>query len=1050
MLSRLIVFSTRAPLLVLACALFVVGLVVARLDDMSVDVFPELLAPRVLVQTEAGSYSAKDVSDFVTRPIELSCLSLPGITNVRSTSRLGLSMVLIDFEWGTDPYLARQLVAERIDQVAEELPEDVHTQLAPLSATAGEILLLALTGDEVDPSDLRRRAEFDLRPALLSVPGVALVTVMGGGFSEVRIEIDPERLALFDLTPDDVAETARAALDVGALGYLPNVRARELPLTFIGRVQNADDLARTPLAGAGREGLTLGDVAEVRLAPMPARGEASSGGREAVVVSVQKLPNVNTLTLTERIDTVLDRFEARLPAGAELDRDAIRQAHFIERSVDSLTHKLLEAAAVVAVVLLLLMRDRRTVAVSLAALPCALATAIGVLHVFGYSLNVMTLGGLAIALGELVDDAIIDAENVARRLAAKRVQGRAKADVVAAGSNEVRRSIVYATGILAVVFLPVLALEGLEGRFLIPLAVAYLTAIGASLVVAVTVTPAMCVLVLGSGRKGSGATEHSPLVLRWLENLHAWTLHRTMGAAGLVLVVAMLLGVGAGVAGTGFGARFLPTFREGTLTVFLSAPPGSSLEAASRLGSAVDRRLGEIDGVANVVRRTGRAERDEHAEPPSNSEIEVRLDPEADLDAVRARVETMLESLPGITTMIGQPIEHRLSHLISGTPADIAVSFFGSDELALRRAGEEAERAIAALPSVRSALTQRELITRQIPVEVRPEALARLQLSRGEFARQVGLAFAGREVGVIRDGLVRTPVTVRLDEGQRSDLAHLRAYPVIGSNGQFARLDEVASLELENRSNLILQEGGRRKNTVQVQLAQGADAEGVAREVERLATAIATEGGLDLSLSGQFEAQRRTRSTLAIYGLGAVIGIFFLLRQGLGSTWLALLVLANLPLALMGGVAAVQLTAGWNAVLSVSELVGFVALSGLAMRNGILLVHRIRDIEKLGVETRTAILDGARQRLGPILMTALTAAGALIPLALAPKQPGSELLAPMAVVVLGGLITSTVLNLIVVPCGYALLARFGRLPAVAGAATNPTADGSSTSVPALP
>jgi len=1027
MLSRLITFSTRAPVFVVAAALFVVGLVVARLDTMSVDVFPELLAPRVLVQTEAGSYSADDVADFVTRPIELSCLSLPGVTNVRSTSRLGLSMVLIDFEWDTDPYLARQLVAERVDQIAGELPDDVHTELAPLTATAGEILLVALTGDDVDPLALRRSAEFDLRPALLSVQGVALVTVMGGGFAEVRVEIEPERLEQFGLVPDDVAEAARSALQVGSLGYLPSVGARELPLSFTGRVEDARDLARTPLVGDGLEGLTLGDVARVELAPMPARGEASSMGRPAVVVSIQKTPGVNTLALTDEIDRVLDRFEQRLPAGAELDRDAIRQASFIQRSIDSLTHKLLEAAAVVAAVLILLMRDKRTILVSLAALPCALAAAIGTLHLFGLSLNVMTLGGLAIALGELVDDAIIDAENVARRLGAKKVKGRAKAAIVAAGSNEVRRSIVYATGILGVVFLPVLALEGLEGRFLVPLAVAYLTAIGASLVVAVTVTPALCVLLLGSGNAADSGDddEHSPLVLRWLEVLHAFTLRHSLRVAGLVLLLALALGVGAGVASSGFGARFLPVFREGTLTVFLSAPPGSSLEAASRLGTAVDRRLAELDGVAGVVRRTGRAERDEHAEPPSNSEIEVRLDPDADLDAVRERVEELLDSIPGVTTMIGQPIEHRLSHLVSGTPADIAVSFYGDDELALRAAGEETERALADLAGVTSALTQRELVTRQIPVDPRPEILARLQLTRGEFARQVGLAFAGREVGLVRDGLVRTPVTVRLAEERRRDMAHLAAFPIVGANGRVVRLDEVARLEVENRSNLILQEGGRRKNSVQVQLEAGADADGVARRAEVLATAIAAEHGLDVELAGQFEAQRRTRSTLAIYGLGALVGIFFLLRQGLGGSWLALLVLLNLPLALMGGVAAVQLVGGWNAVLSVSELVGFVALSGLAMRNGILLVHRIRDLENEGVPTRAAILDGTRQRLGPILMTALTAAGALIPLAIAPNQPGSELLAPMAVVVLGGLVTSTVLNLLVVPCGYALLARVG-------------------------
>lgn len=1035
MLSRLITFSTRAPALVLAAALLVVGLVVARLDSMSVDVFPELLAPRVLVQTEAGSHSADDVADYVTRPIELACLSLPGVTDVRSTSRLGLSMVLVDFEWDTDPYRARQLVGERVDLVAEDLPDDVHTELAPLTATAGEILLVALSGRDVDPLELRRLAEFDLRPALLSVQGVGLVTVMGGGFAEVRVEIEPERLALFGLTPKDVVDVASSALEVGSVGYLPDVRQRELPISFTGRVASAQDLARTPLVGEGLDGLTLGDVAEIALAPMPARGEAAHMGEPAVVVSIQKVPGVNTLALTAELDRALDRFEQRLPTGAVLDRDAIRQASFIERSVTSLSHKLVEASVVVALVLLLLMRDRRTILVSLAALPCALATAIGILHLAGLSLNVMTLGGLAIALGELVDDAIIDAENVARRLGPTKVRGDAKAALVAAASNQVRRSIVYATGILAVVFLPVLALDGLEGRFLVPLAVAYLAAIGASLLVAVTVTPALCVHVLGSGGSAGADEAHAPPLLRFIERLHAFALRHSLRIAGLVLLLALALGIGAGFASASFGARFLPTFREGTLTVFVSAPPGSSLEAAARLGRAVDARLVELDGVASVVRRTGRAERDEHAEPPSNSEIEVRLDPDADLDAVRERVERLLDAVPGVTTMIGQPIEHRLSHLISGTPADIAVSFYGDDERALRAAGEEAQRALAGIGGVTSAATQRELVTRQVPIDVQPQVLARLQLTRGDFARQVGLAFAGREVGEIRDGLVRTPVTVRLEEERRSDLAHLRAYPIIGRNGEAVRLDEVADVVVENRSNLILQEGGRRKNTVQVQLGAGVDAEGVAQRVETIAQRIASDRGLDVGLSGQFEAQRRTRATLGLYGLGAIVGIFFLLRHGLGSAWLALLVLLNLPLALLGGVLAVQLTGGVDAVLSVSELVGFVALSGLAMRNGILLVHRVRDLEEDGVETRRAILEGTRQRLGPILMTALTAAGALLPLALAPNQPGSELLAPMAVVILGGLVTSTALNLLVVPCGYALLSRVGALSFERDAAT---------------
>ena len=1043
MFRHLIAGALLRPFLVLAAALLVLLLAAWQLPQLPVDVFPELNAPTVVVLSEAPGLAADEVETNVSFPLETAVQGLPGVRRVRSASAIGLSLVWVEFDWGQDIYRARTLVAEKLTAVRDELPPDVHAEITPITSITGEILLLSLSSPDGSrtPMELRSYAEFDLRNQLLAVPGTAQVVALGGELAEYQVLVRQEPLRQFGLSLADVADAARRAHTTAGAGQLADVDGLELPIRQTGRVRSVADIAGTVIAHRDGHPVTIGQVAEVRLGAATRRGTAAEAGRSAVVLSVQKSPGTNTLALTAAIDARLDAVEASLPKGMAVNRHVMRQADFIDRSIDNLITVLRDASIFVVLVLVLFLLEWRTTLITLTALPLSLAVAFLVLWGLGLGINVMTLGGLAVAIGELVDDAIIDVENVFRRLrenaALPAAERRSVLQVVFAASNEIRSAVVFATVIIVMVFVPLLFLQGLEGRFFRPLGIAYIVSTFASLIVALTVTPVLCRLLLARVG-GAAATAHGDgWLVRWLKARYTRTLQWTLRHTRAVLLGSAAATVASlGLLST-YGTSFLPEFHEGTYTVFLMAPPGTSLAESDRLARGVEAQLVALPGVRAVVRRTGRAERDEHAEPVSSSEIEVSVLPGHDQRAVRAGIDRVLAQVPGITTSIGQPIEHRLSHVLSGTPAAIAVTAQGDDLAVLRDLAQRVAAELRTIPGTRDVAANREVTTPSLPVRYRPQDLAAAGLSPAAAAEQVQAAFGGTTAAEIRDGARRIRLLVRLHDDERSTPQDLGDLVLRGLGGALVRLRDVADLGRERTSNLIAREHGRRKAVVSCNVADGYNLGQVAAAVQQRIAPLVAQAGCTLVLGGQFEAQQSASRTILVMGAGVVVLMLLLVHMALGHLGPALLVMTNLPLALLGGIAAIFVAESPNVftnalalfglggryqapVVSIASMVGFVTLFGIAVRNGILLVRHYLDLLSSGVPFGEAIVRGSLERLVPILMTALTAALGLLPIVFAAGEPGSEILAPLSVVVLGGLLSSTFLNLLVVPAGFAL------------------------------
>ncbi len=1043
----LIALSLRQPTAVLLVAVLVVLVAIGVVPHMPLDVFPELNAPTVVVLTEAPGLAADEVEATVTFPIESAMAGLQGVRRVRSSSAIGLSLAWIEFDWGEDIYRARTFVNEKLAALREALPTGAHAEVTPITSITGEILLLSLSSPDgsCTPMEVRAYAEFDLRNQILGVPGTAQVVAIGGELPEYQINVRQDRLQSFGLTVADVVAAAKTAHSTAGAGYLADVQGLELPIRQTGRIRSVEDIRATLVRYRNGSPITIGQVAEVVLGAAPKRGTAAEGGTAAVVLSVQKAPGTNTLRLTAAIDDQLDRAQRSLPKGMVLNRHVMRQADFIGRSLDNLLAVLRDAAIFVAIVLVLFLLDVRTTLLTLTALPLSLCVALLALWGLGLSIDVMTLGGLAVAVGGLVDDAIIDVENVFRRLrddaARPPTERRGVVATVLAASNEIRRPMVFATIIIAMVFVPLLFLQGLEGRFFRPLGIAYIVSTMASLLVALTVTPALCRCLLGRVRPrgpGVGHGDGDGFLVRWCKRRYAPLLATSLRRAKVVLVAAGGVTTASLALGSTFGTSFLPEFNEGTFTVFLMAPPGTSLAESNRLGIAVEQQLVRVDGVQSVVRRTGRAERDEHAEPVSSSEIEVAVLPGHDKQAVRAAIDRVLGAVPGITTSIGQPIEHRLSHVLSGTPAAIAIVVQGDDLDVLRHLAKAIEGELRAVPGTRDVAANREVMITSLPVRYRPGDLTAVGLSPAAAAEQVQDALLGATVAEVHQGRQRLAVTVRLHEDQRRTIDDVGNLILRGDDGADVRLRDVADLGRERTSNLIARESGRRKAVVSCNVADGYNLGQLVEAVRRRVEPIVVQAGCTVAFGGQFEAQQSASRTILWMGGGVVVLMLFLLHGALGSLRAALLVMVNLPLALIGGIAAIYLTADANPitnalalfgsgaryrapVVSIASMVGFVTLFGIAVRNGILLVRHVLDLMAEGEPMASALVRGAHERLVPILMTALTAALGLLPMVLAAGQPGSELLAPLAVVVLGGLLSSTFLNLLVVPAGFHLL-----------------------------
>lgn len=1043
MLRKLIAFSLDNAVIVLVVAAMTLGVAVYSVMQMPVDVFPELNAPTVVVLTEAGGLAADEVEQYVTFPVESAVNGLPGVRRVRSSSAMGLSLVWVEFDWGTDIYLARQVVGEGLAVVLEQLPEETHAEIAPITGITGEIMLMSLSSPEGvwSPLELRGFAEFELRQRLLGIAGVAQVVAIGGELPEYQVNVKQDRLLLYGLTIMDVLEAAGNAHSIASAGYLTNVQGVEIPIRQDARVTTADDIRETVLKYDDGTPITIGQVAEVALGPATPRGTGGDAGKPAVVIGVKKAPFTNTLDITADVDRLVEDVQASLPEGVVLDAQVMRQADFIRLSISNLMHVLRDAAIFVSIVLILFLLNVRTTIITLTAIPLSVAAAFLFLGWFGMTINVMTLGGIAIAIGELVDDAIIDVENVFRRLRENAQQPEEKRKprvrVIFDASNEIRSSVAFATAIIVIVFVPLLFLQGIEGRFFRPMGAAYITSILASLLVALTVVPVLCRFLLNdsaSGQHGEGA------IVRWVKRIYEPFLRGAIQFRGAVMTAAAAATIASLALASTYGADFLPQFNEGAFTIFTDAPPGTSLEESDRMVKGIDERLARIEGVRAVVRRTGRAERDEHAHGVNRSEITVTVKPGYAKEDLQADIDEVLADVPALRTEVGSPIGHQLSHVLSGTQAAIAINVFGEDLHLLREIAKRIEVALQDVPGARDILANREAEVQSLPIRYRHEDLKRWGLTPASAADQVEAAFNGSVAAVVNEGLRRYDIVVRLHPDERSDLDSVRSFIIEGAGGAQVRLEEVANIGPEYMPLGMQRENGRRKAVISLNVAQGYNLGDLIEDVEDAVTPIVQEYGYTATYGGQFEAQQSASNFILIMSVFVAIVILVLLTSAFGSMRAAILVMTNLPLALIGGIIAIFITdspsilgnaialigpgAYQAPVISIASMVGFVTLFGIAVRNGILLVNHyayLLNIENKPIEE--AIIQGSMERLVPILMTALTAVLGLLPIAMAMGEPGSELLAPLAVVVLGGLVTSTLLNLIVIPAGYYAIFR---------------------------
>ena len=1019
MLDSVIRWSIRNRLLVVAAAalLLVAGTITAA--RMPVDVFPDLTAPTVTVLTEAHGMAPEEVETLVTFPIETSVNGATGVRRVRSSTSQGISIVWVEFDWGTEIFRARQIVNERLQLVGASLPTGAGPPvLAPISSIMGEIMLIAVTGNQsVSEMDMRTIADWTVRRRLLAVPGVSQVVPLGGEVRQYQVLVDPTRLAAYDVSLEDVLHAAETS-NANASGGVFMEAGQEYLIRGTGRVSGLEDIAATVVAVRGGTPVLVRDVADVRIGPGVPLGRGSANALPAVILSVQKQPDTNTLELTERIDETLAEIEETLPPGMEINRGIFRQASFIETAVDNVLEALRDGAILVVLILFIFLWSFRTTFISVLAIPLSLVTAVFALKLLGITINTMTLGGMAIAIGALVDDAVIDVENVFRRLRENRhlPEGtrRSPFDVVFSASKEIRASIVTATLIICIVFVPLFFLSGIEGRMLRPLGIAYIVAILASLVVALTVTPALAAYLLPSAR--TLETEEESWIVRKLKTLYARTLDPVLrnplpvmaGAAALVLAALLVVPM--------LGRSFLPEFQEGTLVISAITVPGTSLAESDAIGRRMEQILLAHPAVEETARRTGRAELDEHAQGANAAEIDVRLNlEEHDYGEVLEDLRAALTAVPGTQTTIGQPIGHRIDHMLSGTRASIALNIFGPDLYTLRTMAAQVEAVVSAVDGTADVATEQQAEVPQIRIAMNRPAMARYGVTPQQLAEQIDVAFAGEAVSQVLEQQRSFDLIVRFGESHRGSLDAIRSARISTPDGNQVTLAALAEVRRDVGPNAISRENVQRKIVVQSNVA-GRDVGSVVEDIrEQVRSTVDLPQGYYIEYGGQFESAEAATRRIALLSLLSLAAILLLLYMEFGSARQALLVMVNLPLALVGGVFAVLLTGG---VLNIATLVGFITLFGIAVRNGILMVSHYNQLLREGVPLQEAVRRGSMERLNPIFMTALTAGLALLPLALAGGEPGNEIQSPMAVVVLGGLLTSLALNMVVVPVLY--------------------------------
>ncbi len=994
--------------------------------NMPVDVFPDLTAPTVSIIAEAHGMATEEVEALLTFPIETAMNGAAGVRRTRSQTWVGISVISVDFAWGTPIMQARQVVAERLQMVNAKLPPTAEAPvMGPTTSVMGDILFIGLTSDRHDAMALRTLADWTIARRLLAVHGVAQVIPAGGDVRQMQVLLDPHRLDAYEVTADDVAHALEVASENTSAGFVVQGGQEHL-IHGVGRVQSAADISDTKITMRKGLPVLVRHVGRVQMGPAFKRGDAGVNGKHGVVIGVRKQPRANTIELTARIGEVLNELEGSLPKGVVLHRDLFRQADFIENAIDNVGGALRDGAILVVIIVLLFLLSVRSTAITALAIPLSLLTAIAAMRVQGIEINTMTLGGMAIAVGALVDDAIIDVENVARRLRENArlpsEQQRAILPVVLDASREIRRSIVFATLIIILVFVPLFFLSGIEGRLLAPLGFAYIVSLAASLLVALTITPVLCSVLLPGSRMLRQRKD--PRFTRWLKRAYDVVLRLTMARWLSLTLLALALLAAAIVALTFAGRAFLPAFNEGALTLSVVTLPGSSLAESERVSRQVEKILLAQPEIVATARRTGRAEADEHTQAVSSSEIDatVRLSKRSQ-DQLLAALRRELKAVPGTSIVIGQPLSHRIDHMLSGTRARIAVKVFGPELSQLRAVAKQVQAQMARVPGVVDLSLEEQADVPQITVRFNRKAIARHGLTIQQVSHEIETAFQGRVVSRMLQGQVGIDLVVRYDRANVDSLEAVREARVGTPSGARLPLHALADVQRSYGPNRIVRENVERKMVVMCNVA-GRDLQAVVDDIQRnIDHNIKRPTGYRIAYGGQFQAAQQAATALVQVGALVIIGIFLLLFIALRSMRDAVLVMLNLPLALIGGVAGVWLADG---ILSVASLIGFITLFGIATRNGIMMVTHFQHLAVVeAVTDRLEIVRrGAGERLVPIAMTALASGLGLLPLALAAGEPGSEIQAPMAVVILTGLASSTVLNLVILP---ALYLRFGQV-----------------------
>lgn len=1016
MLDRIIRFSLTNRLFVIAMAVVTVAYGLFTVSKMPVDVFPDLNRPTVNIMTEAPGMAPEEVETLVTLPLETFLNGLPGVERVRSTTGIGLSIVYVEFGWDTEIYRNRQLVAEKLQLAKEKLPQGVTPVMGPIASIMGEIQLIGLSSPtgEVNPLELRTFADWTIRPRLLSVPGVAQVIAIGGGVKQYQILLAAEKIQKLQLPLEEI-EKALSKISRNTTGGYIDIDKKEFLIRNIGTIKSEEDILSSVV------GLHLGrpvfvrDIAQVKLGPQIKRGDGSVNGKPAVILSIQKQPGANTIELTNKVDEALVDLQKSLPKGAEFHRDLFKQAHFIEAATDNVKEALLDGTILVFIVLFMFLLNFRTTAITLTAIPLSFLVTAIVFHYFDLSVNTMTLGGLAVAIGELVDDAIVDVENVFRRLKENQTLkiSLPTLQVVYNASSEVRNSIVFATVIVVLVFLPLFYLSGIEGRLFIPLGIAYIVSLLASLVVSLTVTPVLCSLLL---TKTKLADHEDGRLVRFLKHWDRKLLHKSLDHPKAVFTFALLLLLAALSLVPFMGREFLPKFNEGTATIGVLAHPGISLDESNSIGTQIENLLLAVPEVKSVARRTGRAELDEHAEGVHSSEIDVDFKNEGrPREKVLEEIRGKFEKVSGVFVNIGQPISHRLDHLLSGVRAQIAIKLFGPDLNVLRGKSSEIYKALEGTKGLVDLQIEQQVLIPQVKIQLLRDEAGQFGIVAGELSETLEKALNGEVVAQVLDQQRTFNVFMRFDDHSRANLELIKKTVLkIMPDGRQVTVEKVADVFESQGPNQINRENTQRRIVISAN-ASGRDLDSLVTEAQsRIQKQVQIPEGFFLQYGGQFESQKSASRLILFLGILSLIGIFVVLYAHFNSSFIAVQIMLNIPMALIGSLVAIYVS---DRIFSIATLVAFITLCGISSRNGIMMISHYIHLMKFEGETFTKemVIRGSLERLVPVLMTALTAVLGLLPLILAKGAAGKEILHPLAVVIVGGLISSTLLDMFVTP-----------------------------------